>query len=81
MKLHTLLILAGVLAISAIAADAPTKTIAQRMADLNVPGVSIAFIEDGRVKWTRTYGVAVASERRAVFAGGWTLGLPWALVL
>ena len=47
-------------------ADVPTKTIAQRMTDLNVPGVSIAFIEDGRVKWTRTYGVAVASERRAV---------------
>lgn len=36
------------------------KPLAQRMADLNVPGVSIAFIEDGKVKWTRTYGVATA---------------------
>lgn len=36
------------------------KTLAVRMAELDVPGVSIAFIEDGKVKWTRTYGVATA---------------------
>ena len=36
------------------------KTLAVRMAELNVPGVSVAFIEDGKVKWTRTYGVATA---------------------
>src|SRR6185436_9094274 len=36
------------------------KTLATRMADVNVPGVSIAFIEDGRVKWARSYGVATA---------------------
>ena len=36
------------------------KTLAARMAELNVQGVSIAFIEDGKVKWTRTYGVATA---------------------
>jgi CubicO group peptidase (beta-lactamase class C family) len=42
------------------AADAPPRTITERMADLNVPGVSIAFIESGKVRWTRTYGVATA---------------------
>jgi CubicO group peptidase (beta-lactamase class C family) len=44
---------------SAKAGD-PSRTIAARMAELNVPGVSVAFIEDGEVKWTRTYGVATA---------------------
>jgi CubicO group peptidase (beta-lactamase class C family) len=32
--------------------------LAQRMAALHVPGASIAFVHDGRVAWTRTYGVA-----------------------
>ena len=51
----------------ASASDTPVyKTIAQRMAELNVPGVSIAFIENGAVKWTRAYGVAVAGETRPV---------------
>jgi CubicO group peptidase (beta-lactamase class C family) len=36
----------------------PDKTLTVRMAELNVPGVSVAFIEDGKVKWTRVYGVA-----------------------
>lgn len=44
----------------------PPKTLAQRMVELNVPGVSIAFIEDGKVKWTRAYGVADATDRRPV---------------
>ena len=39
------------------------KALATRMADVNVPGVSIAFIEDGKVKWTRTYGVATAGGK------------------
>jgi CubicO group peptidase (beta-lactamase class C family) len=42
------------------------KTLAARMAELKVPGVSVAFIEDGKVKWTRTYGVADASDGRLV---------------
>lgn len=42
------------------------KPLAARMAELNVPGVSIAFIEDGKVKWTRAYGVAEAGGARAV---------------
>src|SRR5688500_4617901 len=42
------------------------KPLAARMAELKVPAVSIAFIEDGKVKWTRTYGVAEAGGTRAV---------------
>lgn len=42
------------------------KTLAARMAELNVPGVSIAFLEDGKVKWARAYGVAEAGGARAV---------------
>jgi len=38
--------------------EASAKPLAARMAELKVPGVSVAFIEDGRVRWTRTYGVA-----------------------
>jgi CubicO group peptidase (beta-lactamase class C family) len=45
-------------------ADAAPKSLTQRMAELNVPGVSIAFIEDGKVAWARAYGVADASDRR-----------------
>ncbi len=41
-------------------------TLAARMAELKVPGVSIAFIEDGRVKWVRTYGVTEAGQGRPV---------------
>ncbi|WP_293381071.1 serine hydrolase [Phenylobacterium sp.] len=43
-----------------------TKTLAERMAELKVPGVSVAFIEDGKVKWTRAYGVAAAGRSQAV---------------
>lgn len=38
-------------------------SLTDRMAELKVPGVSVAFIEDGKVKWARTYGVAVAGGR------------------
>ena len=40
--------------------------LAARMAELKVPGVSIAFIENGQVKWARTYGVAVAGGAQPV---------------
>jgi CubicO group peptidase (beta-lactamase class C family) len=41
-------------------------TITARMAEYNVPAVSIAFIENGRIKWTRAYGLAdVAAARPA----------------
>jgi CubicO group peptidase (beta-lactamase class C family) len=43
-----------------------SQTLAARMADLHVPGVSIAFFENGRITWTRTYGVAQAGDARPV---------------
>lgn len=46
--------------------SAEGKPLAARMAELKVPGVSIAFIEDGKVKWTRTYGLSDASVARGV---------------
>lgn len=49
-----------------VGSGALAKPLAQRMTDLNVPGVSIAFIEGGKVKWTRTYGVAAAGGRQLV---------------
>jgi CubicO group peptidase (beta-lactamase class C family) len=42
------------------------KTIADRMRELKVPGVSVAVVDGGRVAWARAYGMAdVASGRRA----------------
>jgi CubicO group peptidase (beta-lactamase class C family) len=54
------------LAPASISTPTPQKTLAVRMAELKVPGVSIAFIEDGKVKWTRAYGVAAAADPRPV---------------
>jgi CubicO group peptidase (beta-lactamase class C family) len=36
----------------------PVKTLAERMASLRVPGVSIAVINDGAIEWAKGYGVA-----------------------
>jgi CubicO group peptidase (beta-lactamase class C family) len=36
----------------------PTVTLADRMAALHVPGVSVAVIHNGRIDWARSYGVA-----------------------
>ena len=36
----------------------PAKPLAERMAALKTPGVSIAVINDGRIEWARGYGVA-----------------------
>ena len=41
----------------------PTATLLERMRVLHVPGVSIAFIHDGTVQWTRTLGVATPDGR------------------
>lgn len=43
-----------------------TASIAQRMAALNVPGVSVAVINHGRIEWARGYGVAEAGSNRPV---------------
>jgi CubicO group peptidase (beta-lactamase class C family) len=36
----------------------PTHNLADRMKELNVPGVSIAVIHDGKIEWARGFGVA-----------------------
>src|SRR3569623_3115131 len=42
------------------------QTIAELMASTHVPAGSIAFIDHGRVAWTRAYGLAdVAAGRKA----------------
>ena len=43
-----------------------TKTVAERMRELKVPGVSIAVFRDGRVEWTRGWGVADVESGRIV---------------
>ncbi len=47
---------------------APVRTmrLSDRMRDLHVPGVSIAFIDHGRIAWTRAYGVADVDSGRPV---------------
>src|ERR1700676_867715 len=35
----------------------PTTKLAERMAALHVPGVSIAVIHDGKIEWARGFGV------------------------
>lgn len=47
-------------------APARTMRLLDRMRDLHVPGVSIAFIDHGRIAWTRAYGVADADSGRPV---------------
>jgi CubicO group peptidase (beta-lactamase class C family) len=42
------------------------RTLTARMAELKVPGVSVAFIENGNVKWTRAYGVAAAGGTQPI---------------
>ena len=44
----------------------PTATIAARMAELKVPGVSVAVINKGAIEWARGYGTAEAGSERAV---------------
>ncbi len=40
--------------------------LAGRMRDMQVPAVSVAFIQGGRVRWARAYGVAAAGSGRRV---------------
>jgi CubicO group peptidase (beta-lactamase class C family) len=44
----------------------PVKTLAERMAALKVPGVSIAVINGGAVEWAKGYGVAEAETTTPV---------------
>ena len=45
---------------------AAPKSLTTRMAELKVPAVSVAFFENGKVKWARAYGVAAAGGGQAV---------------
>jgi len=44
----------------------PALKIADRMATLKVPGVSIAVFNNGAIEWARAYGVAEAGSERKV---------------
>jgi CubicO group peptidase (beta-lactamase class C family) len=44
----------------------PAKTLATRMAQTHVPGVSIAFFDHGRIIWTKAYGLADVASGRPV---------------
>ena len=47
----------------------PGWTIQERMKNYRVPGVSIAFFEDGRIAWTRTYGYLDTDSAEMVNVG------------
>ena len=44
----------------------PVRPLAERMAALKTPGVSVAVINDGRIEWARGYGVADAGGNAPV---------------
>jgi len=44
----------------------PSYNIYDRMAHYNIPGVSIAFIDDGEIKWARGYGYLSADSTMEV---------------
>ena len=46
--------------------SAPAMKLADRMQYYHVPGVSIAFIDHGRIAWTRAYGMADVQTGRPV---------------
>jgi CubicO group peptidase (beta-lactamase class C family) len=45
---------------------APAQTLAARMAQAKVPGVSIAFFDHGRIVWAKGYGLADVASGRPV---------------
>ena len=44
----------------------PTFNVDERLEELNIPGLSIAFAVDGEVEWARGYGMADRGEDRAM---------------
>ena len=44
----------------------PTASLAQRMRETKVPGVSIAFFDHGRIVWAKGYGLADVASGRPV---------------
>jgi CubicO group peptidase (beta-lactamase class C family) len=64
---HIAAIEAGLLPPTVIKArPMPARPLVQRMAETHVPAVSIAFFEDGHIRWAKAYGLAdVASGQAA----------------
>jgi CubicO group peptidase (beta-lactamase class C family) len=44
----------------------PPTTVAERMQHYRVPGVSVAYFENGKIAWTRTYGLADIASKKPV---------------
>ena len=44
----------------------PPITVAERMQHYKVPGVSVAYFENGKIAWTRTYGLADVASKKPV---------------
>jgi CubicO group peptidase (beta-lactamase class C family) len=57
---------AGLLTPVVIAGQVAGMRLADRMRNYNVPGVSVAVINDGRIEWARGYGVLQAGANVAV---------------
>lgn len=49
-----------------IRGDVASNSIEARMQALNIPGVSVAVISDGRIEWAKGYGVTVAGGTQPV---------------
>src|ERR1700676_1059988 len=59
----------GLLPAATIKGQSPARmNLAERMKHYNVPGVSIAFFENGQIAWTRGYGFADVANGRRVTA-------------
>ena len=48
--------------------DVPRYNITERLKELNIPGLSVAVINDGEIEWAKGYGMADTSENRRVNA-------------
>ena len=44
--------------------DRVTFNIEERLAELNIPGLSVAFVANGDIEWQRAYGMADIAENR-----------------
>ncbi|MCE7991567.1 MAG: serine hydrolase [Roseivirga sp.] len=44
--------------------ETPVYNINERLKQLNIPGLSIAFVSNGKVEWARAYGMADRNENR-----------------
>ena len=46
--------------------EVPTYSIEDRLKELNIPGISIAVVNNGKLEWAKGYGFADKSENRLV---------------